>query len=115
MKEFDKETLEFSLPKRFKGLEREYIIDCIFDEEIQKNWKPGVSDLIVGCIGTIFVISAVDNSHERLSGKRYYFNDGSYNKDGGRALDSEEQSILYHSSIRDFRYVPYPHERSISC
>ena len=128
MKEFDKEALEFNLPERLKGLKKEYILECIFDEEIQTKWTPSVGDLIVGGTGNIFAISVIDNLHETLGGKRYYFGGGSCNRDGGNILDSTfsytanesgiyihptkgEQANLYHSSIRDFRYVPYPHER----
>lgn len=126
--QFDRETLEFHLPKTFKLLRKEYILECIFNEEIQNKWNPSVGDLIVGCTGNIFVISVIDNLHETLGGKRYYFGGGSCNRDGGNILDSTfyytanesgkyfhptkgEQDNLCHSSIRDFRYVPYPHER----
>jgi hypothetical protein len=128
MKEFNRETLEFHLPERFKGLRKEYILECIFDEEIQKKWTPNVGDLIVGCTGNIFVVSVVENKHQDIGGKMYFFGGGSCNRDGGSILDSTfyytanesgkyihplkgEQTNLYHSSIRDFRYVPYPHER----
>ena len=128
MKEFDKETLKLYLPKMFKGLRKEYILECIFDKEIQTKWTPSVGDLIVGCTGNIFVISVIDKLHEKLGGNRYYFGGGSCNRDGGNILDSTfcftanesgkyihptkgERDNLNHSSIRDFRYVPYPHER----
>jgi len=127
MDEFNRETLEFHLPERFKGLRKEYILDCIFDKEIQEKWTPNVGDLIVGCTGNIFVISVVENRHQDIGGKMYLFGGGSCNRDGGSILDSTfyytanesgkyihptkgEQVNLYHYSIRDFRYVPYPHE-----
>lgn len=129
MREFIKENLEFYLDdKPFKGLSKEYIMEAIFNTDIQKNWNPQEGDVIVGCTGNIFVISVIDNLHERLGGKRYYFGGGSCNRDGGNILDSTfcytanetgkyihpikgELDNLNHSSIRDFRYVPYPHER----
>ncbi len=129
-KEFDRETIEFFLKDSFKGLSKEYILDKIFDEEIQKNWTPQVGDVMVGCTGNIFVINVIDELHETLGGRRYYFGGGSCNRDGGNILNStyqftanesgvyygwgdsgiEKQDKLDHSSIRDFRFVPYPHE-----
>jgi hypothetical protein len=128
MNKFKKKALEFYLPDNFKGLNKEYLMECIFDKKIQQKWNPGIGDIIVGCTGNIFVISMVDELHESIGGKRYYFGGGSCNRDGGNILDSTycytanesgkyihpiegEQNNLYHSSIRDFRYVPYPHER----
>lgn len=128
MKKFEREDLEFFLPMSFKGLSKEYLLECIFDEEIQKKWKPGTGDIIVGCTGNIYVISVTEKLHESIGGTRYYFGGGSCNRDGGTTLDSTyyytanesgkyihptkgEQKNCYHSSIRNFRYVPYPHER----
>ncbi len=127
MKMFNKEDLKFFLPKEFKGLSKQYLLNCIFNEVIQSKWNPSVGDIIVGKTGNIFVISVVDTLHEALGGTRYYFGGGSCNRDGGHFLDStfyytaNESGIYYHpskgkienlnhSSIRDFRYVPYPHE-----
>ena len=127
MKKFDKEKLEFYLnDKPFKGLSKNYILDCIFNDDIQKKWTPNVGDVIVGETGNIFVISGVDYLHESLGGNRYYFG-GGYCSRNGSVLDSTycytanengkyihpiEGDIenLYHSSIREFKYVPYPHE-----
>ena len=127
MEEFKKEELEFYLPETFKKLSKQYLIDNIFNEEIQKNWIPNIGDIIVGCTGNIFVISVVENLHENIGGTMYYFGGGSCNRNGGNVLDSTfsytanesgkyyhpikgEQSKVGHNSIRDFRYVPYPHE-----
>lgn len=125
---FDIEDLEFYLKdKPFKGLPKNYILKAIFNTKIQKNWKPQIGDVIVGCTGNIFVISGLDRLHESLGGNRYYFGGSCCNRDGGIALDStycftanESGKYIhplngpvddpYHSSIRDFRYVPYPHE-----
>jgi len=129
MKEFNKEDLEFYLnDKSFKGLSKEYIMEAIFNDDIQNKWQPQVGDIIVGRTGNIFVISGMDRLHESLGGNMYYFGGGSCNRDGGNVLDSTycytanesgkyihhlngEQENLYHSSIRKFKYVPYPHER----
>ncbi len=122
-----KEEIEFFLPDQFKGLSKQYILDCMFNENIQKNWIPGVGDIIVGPTGNIFVISVVDELHESLGGTRYYYGGGACSRDGGGILNStfyytaNESGIYYdpikgqidnlnHSSIREFRYVPYPHE-----
>lgn len=130
MKKFNREDLEFYLPSEpFKGLSKKYILKCIFDEDIQKNWKPGVGDIIVGHTGNIFVISGMSKLHESLGGNMYYFGGASCSRNGSNVMDStfcytaNEKGIyihpingmmdnLYHSSIRDFRYVPYPHEIS---
>jgi len=128
MDKFQKEDLEIFLPNTFKGLSKEYLIECIFNKKIQKNWKPTEGDIIIGPTGNIFVISGVDYLHESIGGTNYYFGGGSCNRDGGNVLDSTycytanesgkyihpikgEQNNPYHSSIRKFRYVPYPHER----
>jgi hypothetical protein len=128
MKKFNRKDLEFHLSnKPFKGLSKDYIMKAIFNDEIQKNWKPQVGDVIVGCTGNIFVISGMDRLHESLGGNMYYFGGGLCNRDGGNILDSThcstanesgkyihptkgEQPNSYHCSIRDFKYVPYPHE-----
>lgn len=127
MIEFNKEDLEFFLPDSFKKLSKDYILDCIFNEDIQKNWTPSKGDIMVGCTGNIFVISGVDKLVEKIGGTMYYFGGGSCNRDGGNVLDStycftanESGNYFHpikgiepnsnHSSIRDFRYVPYPHE-----
>ena len=127
MKIFEREELDFFLPKSFKGLSKKYILECIFNEDIQKEWIPSLGDVIVGCTGNIFVIGGVDFLNETLGGKRYYFGGGSCNRSGGCVLDETycytanesgkyihptkgEQANPYHSSIRNFRFVPYPHE-----
>ncbi len=129
MNEFEYNDIKYHLSSTlFKGLSKEYILECIFDNDIQNSWNPSVGDVIVGCTGNIFVISGMDNLHESLGGKMYYFGGGSCNRDGGNILDSTfcytanesgkyihplngEENNFNHSSIRKFRYVPYPHER----
>lgn len=128
MKKFDKEKLEFYLNNEsFKGLSKKYILDCIFNDDIQKKWRPNVGDVIVGETGNIFVISGVDYLHESLGGNRYYFGGGSCSRNDSGVLDStycytanESGKYIHpikgeienssHSSIREFKYVPYPHE-----
>jgi len=124
---FELEYLSFFLPASFKGLSKEYIIKCIFDEEIQNNWNPGTGDVIVGPTGNVFVISNTEFLHETLGGIRYYYGGFSCNRNGGNILNetacytANESGVYYdpikgetpnldHSSIRQFRYVPYPHE-----
>lgn len=129
MEEFNRENLEFHLKgKSFKGLSDKYILEAIFNIDIQNKWQPQVGDIIVGSTGNIFVISGMDRLNERLGGNRYYFGGSSCNRNGGNVLDSTfcytanesgkyihpldgEQENLDHCSIREFRYVPYPHER----
>jgi len=126
---FNREDLEFYLKDGlFKGLSKEYIMEAIFNSNIQKKWVPQVGDIIVEPTGNIFVISGMDKLHNSLGGNMYYYGGSSCNRNDGNALDSTycytanesgnyihplngEQETLYHSSIRKFRYVPYPHEK----
>ena len=123
-KQFNKEDLEFYLnDEPFKGLSKEYIMEAIFNSDIQNKWHPQVGDIIVGETGNIFVISAMDRLHERLGGDRYYFGGGYCNRDSAYCFTANEsgkyihplngeQFNLYHHSIREFKYVPYPHEKN---
>jgi hypothetical protein len=128
MDKFELEALEFHLPMTFKGLRKQYLLDCIFNDTIQKNWKPTTGDIIVGCTGNIFVISGTRNLNENIGGKMYFFGGSMCSRDSNSSvMDSTycytanesgiyyhpikgAQSNCYHSSIRKFRYVPYPHE-----
>jgi len=124
---FNKEILNTFLPDSFKSLSKEYLLTYIFDKKFQKKWIPSIGDIIVGCTGNIFVISNVEYLHESLGGTKYYFGGNSCNRNGGIFLDdticfTANESCKYyhpvkgethnsnHSSIRDFRFVPYPHE-----
>lgn len=129
MTKFKKKDLESYLQnKTFKGLSKKYIMEAIFNKDIQEKWTPQEGDIIVGPTGNIFVISKKESLHSSIGGTRYYFGGGSCNREGGNVLDSTycftanesgkyihplkgEQENPYHSSIREFRYVPYPHER----
>jgi len=129
--EFRKDDLLFYLPESFKGLSKEYIMNCIFDESIQKAWIPTVGDVIVGPTGNIFVISAYHHLHGTLGGNLFFFGGGLCNRDGGIIMNETYSSTMnesgkwygynnegkvvekpnsYHSSFKDFRFVPYPHE-----
>jgi hypothetical protein len=129
--ELNLEKLTFLMPESFKGLSKEYMIDKMFNEEIQKNWKPNVGDVIVGATGNVFVISGHHHSSERLGGDKYFFGGGLCNRDGGMYLNETMSYIMnkdgmeyywdekgsvskredpYYSKFSDFKYVPYPHE-----
>lgn len=128
---FDREDLDFFLPESFKGLSKEYILEAIFNEQIQSNWRPQVGDVIVGCTGNIFVISGYHQTHKSLGGDKFFFGGGLCVRDGGNFLNDTHCSVLnkdglehyhghsgiekrenpYYSKFSDFRYVPYPHER----
>lgn len=126
---YDRETLEFFLKGQdFQGLTVEYMLECYFDEELQKAWKPKLGDAIIGPTGNIFVIAAVEQLSQTLGGTRYYFAPGSCNRDGGVVLNetyshtANESGLYYdplmgqrpnryHTSIRKFKYIPYPHLR----
>lgn len=130
MNKFKKSDVKFFLKDSFKGLSKKYMIDCIFNEQIQKKWYPRVGDIIVGCTGNIFVISGKHTLHEDLGGNTFFFGGGLCNRNGGCFMDDTYCSILnkdgmkyvhsdngiekvndpYYSKFEDFRYVPYPHE-----
>lgn len=122
-----KSTLKQYLPKQFKGLTKKYMLEQIFNEDIQKNWNPTTGDIMVGKAGNVFVISNTEQKHASIGGTVYYFGGTSCNRNGGCVLDDTicytanesgiwyhpikgKQENPYHSCIRDFRYVPYPHE-----
>lgn len=124
---FTFEDLEFHLPDIFKGMSKQYLLERIFDNETQENWKPKIGDVIVGVTGNIFVISSKHHLEETLGGDLFFFGGGLYNRDGVCTLNGtysftmnksgkwiqhtkEEVSNSFHSSFSDFRYVPYPHE-----
>lgn len=65
---FNKEDLEFYLPNSFRGMSKQYILDAVFDDDLQKSWVPAVGDAIVGPTGNIFVISGAHLMHEDLGG-----------------------------------------------
>jgi len=136
MDKFEKEKLHQFLPNTFKGLSKAYIIKCIFDEKIQKEWRPGVGDIIVGETGNVFVISAKEELHQDLGGTRYYYGGSMCSRDGSNFMRSTmcytmnesgkwytwadvsdigkfgiiEKENYYHTSYKNYRYVPYPHE-----
>lgn len=132
MDKFKKEKLEFHLPDNFKGMTKDYIMNVIFDKIVQSKWNPQIGDVIVGCTGNIFVISGEHNLVPELGGKLFFFGGGLCSRDGGYIMNEtyaftmnesgkwyaygkngfEEKHNLNHSSWKDFRFVPYPHELS---
>jgi|SRR6478735_1401124 len=131
MKKFIKEDLDFYLPENFKGIDKLYMMKAIFDENIQKKWKPKVGDVIAGCTGNIFVISGEHNLIEELGGKLFFFGGGLCNRTGGNVMNETycysmnksgiwytynenfiivEKTNYYHSSFDNYRFIPYPHE-----
>ena len=130
-KEFNKKELEaYILEDSFKRLSKQYILDCIFNEEIQNKWEPQEGDIIVGSTGNIFVISGYHDLAEELGGRLWFFGGFLCSRDGGCVMNSEgcytmnrdgkwidlvtreEQQNLYHAGMRDYRFVPYPHEKN---
>jgi len=128
---FDRETLEFHMPEIFKGMHKSYMLTKMFDEKIQKKWKPETGDVMVGSTGNIFVISNVEQLHEKLGGDRCYFYGHMCNRTGWNVLNetashtmnkdgkwigwSKEGELVEmqnysHSKQSHFRFVPYPHE-----
>lgn len=130
MDEFTKEDLEFFLPDSFKGLTKQYILDCVFNEDIQRGWYPREGDIIVGPTGNVFVISGKHHLTAQLGGDLFFFGGHLCNRTGGNILDDtacftlnkdgkyyqytargiEAYDKLGHSAFSHFRYVPYPHE-----
>jgi len=126
MKKFNKKELEFHLPDNFKGLNKKYILDCIFNKEIQNKWKPNVGDIIVGETGNVFVISSKRDLEEELGGPLYFFggylaspiNNLNMNNITCYVMNSKGfkfkgLNTYIVSSFSDFRYVSYPHEKKI--
>lgn len=125
---FEEDTLKFFLPESFKSLSKQYILYCIFNKEIQTNWKPKVGDIIVGSTGNVFVISAKHHLIEKLGGDLFLFGGVLCSRNGGNFMNETTCStlnrtgILYdidqksiensynHNTYLNYRYVPYPHE-----
>lgn len=119
---FSKRDLKFFLPKTFKGLSRQYLIECIFDAHIQDKWYPQVGDIIVGCTGNVFVISGKHDLHESLGGTCYFFGGSTCGRNGSGILNGTQSYVMNKdgfrfsnldqevSKISNFRFVPYPHE-----
>lgn len=127
---FNEKSLDQFLPDNFKGLSKSYIMNCVFNNTIQKDWKPRVGDVIIGITGNVFVISASQTLVEELGGTVFFFggglrtsgNDGILNETYNYALNKtgkkfirtskgiDEVSDMNYSRFSDYRYVPYPHE-----
>lgn len=75
-----KQLLELFLPDEFQGLSKEYIIDNVFNIEIQKKWVPKLGDITVSLMGDLYILENDDKVSECIE------------------------------HIKDFRYVPYPNE-----
>lgn len=132
MNEFNRKDLDFHLPKDgFKGLSKSYIMKAVFNDEIQKKWKPQEGDMIVGSTGNIFFISGQHKLVPELGGNMFFFGGGLCTRKNSCIMDEtyaytmnesgiyygygkdgkiEEQWNNYHSGWKDFRFVPYPHE-----
>lgn len=129
MDKFNKEDLEFYLnDDGIKGLSKEYILNCIFDKTIQRNWKPGIGDLIVGETGNIYTITSSFPFHESIGGEHFYFGGGMCVRDGGNFCNETYTMVLTkdgieygrdgnpvdfsttYRSYKNYRYIPYPHE-----
>lgn len=126
--EFIREDLEMYLSdKPFKRLSKEYILYCIFNEDIQNKWTPQVGDIIVGPTGNIFVLAGKHHLIPELGGDTFFFAPGFCSRDGDSFMESTYSSTvnksgikygfggkpiddLYHTAFSHFRYVPYPHE-----
>ena len=130
MDKFKKTDLEFYLPDSFKGLPKKYMLDCIFNDNLQKRWSPSVGDIIIGCTGNVFVISGFHDAHEQVGGKTFFFGGNLCSRDGGIIMNEthcfvlnedgmnytytsegiEKREDFSYSKFSDFRFVPYPHE-----
>lgn len=127
MKEFNKEDLEFFLPNTWRGISKDYILDKVFDKEVQSGWIPTIGDIIVGCTGNIFIISGKHELIKELGGTVYFFGGGFCNRNGSSQMNEtycptmnkdglwyefgkKPTKNVWHSSYKDFRFVPWPHE-----
>ena len=116
---FDREELEFYVDDHLMlGLSKEYILECIFDEEIQKKWYPRIGDLIVGHTGNIFAIGGSQRFHADIGGEVFFFG-GTMAAKSGSCRMTEPMSYSmnrngdhfdspYHSSWKNKRYIPRP-------
>ncbi len=75
-----RELLQTFLPDEFRGLDKQYMIQCVFNEEIQKNWIPKIGDITISLMADIYVLES----------------------------DNKVSECAEH--IKEFRYVPYPNE-----
>ena len=131
MEKFNREDIEYFLPDTFKGLSKQYLLDCIFNDDIQRLWIPEIGDIIVSKTGNIFVISNIENYCEDLGGTLYFYsgflastNNSNYlsvtkcytmNKSGkwisyNSKGKLEESQNCYHNKLDNYKFVPYPHE-----
>lgn len=130
MTEFIREDVARFMKETFKGLSKEYILNCMFNESIQAKWVPQRGDMIVGSTGNIYFISAEDKLSDKLGGTQWYYGGGMCNRDDGNVLDEtycytmnktgiwkgwkdgsiQEYKNYYHSSLSNYKFIPYPHE-----
>lgn len=129
------EEIENKLPDNFKGMKKEYILNCIRNNKIQIQWKPKIGDVMVNKVGSVFVISG-KYKHELEEDDIYLFGGSLCNyKDTawllGKTLNKDyDGNILndtccfsmnksgnsktlnkhFHCKQEEFRYIPYPHE-----
>ena len=128
--DFNFKDLEFYLPNSFKGMSKDYMLHSIFNETIQRTWKPRVGDVIVGPTGNIFVIAGYHTLVPELGGTAYFFAPVFCSRDGSNVISDTICSVLnesglkysytdigikaaedtYYDSWKNYRYVPYPHE-----
>lgn len=124
---FKKSDLKYWL-KPFNGLTKKYMMECIFDKELQASWKPKVGDLMCGPTGNIFPIAGKHHLHESLGGPVFFYAPTLCNRDGGNIMNSTHCSLMNETGFRpdapfdwdvytvskfsDYRWIPYPHEHS---
>lgn len=131
MDKFERESLEFWLrddtAHEYRLPNAKYVLDVLFNEDVQKSWKPQVGDLFATHTGNIYVISGDHNLTEELGGRLFFFGGGmctrgdgcimdetycyTMNKDGlswhwGENGKRSTEKAHNHSAISKFRWIP---------
>lgn len=117
---FEKDALDSikQFLKPIQNLSIDYIIDCVLDEDIQKNWEPKIGDCIMDVTGSFYVITHKENIVDNLGGDTFYCSHGyselNINKFGfSLKLDINtnylEPVLKGFKKLKNFRYIPYPH------
>lgn len=105
MTDFNRQTLERSIPNNFLGIKKERIIKSILSTKIQHNWNPKVGDIIADSKGNMFILSSKENN--------IFFFGGTLIKDNDNniipiSFTLSETKLKNHFSFtrEKFRYVP---------
>lgn len=113
--EFKRDNLKIYLPDLFCGMDKEYMLNVIFEDTIQKLWKPDVGDIMVTPTGNVFPISGRNGDLFMFGGSVCTDKDGGLMKSTRCSVMSESgnipEGVDYFVSKREcFRWIPLPHQ-----